>query len=270
MPSSPACCSEASTRRSRSGCRFRSACSTSSTSRIPAFILLGSYIAYIMNSNFGFDPILVSIVATPAVLLSRRRASTTSTMSRSNAEATPPCADCRSSSACCSSPRSALVLIFGVDYRLVEAVYIGPTWHFGVIDLPLRLLVPALVSLAMLGVLQLYLSRTFIGRADPGGRAGSVGVAVDGGRSRPHQTHRVRAVHRHRLGRRRHPDHHPAHRAFGRARLHRPHFRDLRVGGLGSFAGTLVAAIILGVMENFTATFFGPPGRPRWPLVSCC
>ena len=31
----------------------------------PAFILLGSYIAYIMNSNFGFDPILVSIVASP-------------------------------------------------------------------------------------------------------------------------------------------------------------------------------------------------------------
>ena len=25
----------------------------------PAFILLGSYIAYIVNSNFGFDPILV-------------------------------------------------------------------------------------------------------------------------------------------------------------------------------------------------------------------
>src|SRR6202011_6329845 len=32
----------------------------------PAFILLGSYIAYIMNANFGFDPILVSIVAMPA------------------------------------------------------------------------------------------------------------------------------------------------------------------------------------------------------------
>ena len=36
----------------------------------------------------------------------------------------------------------ALTLVFGVYYRLVEAVYIGPTLHFGVIDLPLRLLVP--------------------------------------------------------------------------------------------------------------------------------
>ena len=32
----------------------------------PAFILLGSYIAYIMNSNFGLDPILVAIAAMPA------------------------------------------------------------------------------------------------------------------------------------------------------------------------------------------------------------
>ena len=58
-----------------------------------------------------------------------------------------------------------LVLVFGVDYRLVEAPYIGPSLHFGVIDLPLRLLVPCLVALVMLGALQLFLSRTFLGRA---------------------------------------------------------------------------------------------------------
>ena len=58
-----------------------------------------------------------------------------------------------------------LVLVFGVDYRLVDAPYIGPSLHFGVIELPLRLLVPCLVSLAMLGVLQTFLSRSFLGRA---------------------------------------------------------------------------------------------------------
>ena len=31
----------------------------------PAFIILGSYIAYIVNINFGIDPILVSIVVLP-------------------------------------------------------------------------------------------------------------------------------------------------------------------------------------------------------------
>src|ERR1700731_1645722 len=31
----------------------------------PAFIILGSYIAYIVNQNFGYDPILTSIVMLP-------------------------------------------------------------------------------------------------------------------------------------------------------------------------------------------------------------
>src|SRR5437763_1434770 len=32
----------------------------------PAFIILGSYIAYIVNTNFGVDPILVSLIMLPA------------------------------------------------------------------------------------------------------------------------------------------------------------------------------------------------------------
>ena len=31
----------------------------------PAFIILGSYVAYFFNSTFGIDPILTAIVATP-------------------------------------------------------------------------------------------------------------------------------------------------------------------------------------------------------------
>ena len=31
----------------------------------PAFIILGSYIAYLINSHFGLDPILTSIIALP-------------------------------------------------------------------------------------------------------------------------------------------------------------------------------------------------------------
>ena len=41
-----------------------------------------------------------------------------------------------------------LILVFGVDYRYVEAIYIGPSIHIGLLDLPLRMLVPCLVSLA--------------------------------------------------------------------------------------------------------------------------
>src|ERR1700743_3811087 len=35
----------------------------------PAFIILGSYIAYIGNSVFGVDPILTSVIALPAFYL---------------------------------------------------------------------------------------------------------------------------------------------------------------------------------------------------------
>ena len=58
-----------------------------------------------------------------------------------------------------------LVLVFGVDYRLVDAPYIGASLHLGAIDLPLRLLVPCLVALVMIGGLQIFMARTFIGRA---------------------------------------------------------------------------------------------------------
>ena len=59
-----------------------------------------------------------------------------------------------------------LILVFGVDYRYVEASYIGPTLRFSAfVDLPLRMLVPCVLSLAMIAALQLFLSNTFIGRA---------------------------------------------------------------------------------------------------------
>src|SRR5258708_3895081 len=35
----------------------------------PAFIILGSYIAYIVNDRFGLDPIVVSVVVSPLFFL---------------------------------------------------------------------------------------------------------------------------------------------------------------------------------------------------------
>jgi branched-chain amino acid transport system permease protein len=34
------------------------------------------------------------------------------------------------------------------------------------------------------------------------------------------------------------------------------------LGGMGSFAGTLVAAMSLGIVESLTATFYGPSWAP--------
>ena len=57
-----------------------------------------------------------------------------------------------------------LILLFGVDYRYVEAAYIGPTMRLAFVDLPLRMLVPCVVSLLLLSAAAL-LTHTFIGRA---------------------------------------------------------------------------------------------------------
>ena len=126
-----------------------------------------------------------------------------------------------------------LVLVFGVDYRLVDAPYIGPSLHLGVIDLPLRLLVPCLVSLVMIGVLQLFLSRTFIGRAIQAVAQDPLALRLMA--ADPSRIKRIAfgAVDRHRLGRRRDPDHDPAGRAVDRPRLYRPRVRDLRAGRAG-------------------------------------
>jgi branched-chain amino acid transport system permease protein len=227
----------------------------------PAFILLGSYIAYIANSDFGIDPILASLLAMPAFYLlgvaiyhvydiSFERRGDTALRGLAFffgilfiTEVT-------------------LVLVFGVDYRLVEASYIGYTLHLGVIDLPFRLLVPCVASLLLIGCIQLYLSRTFIGRAiqavaqdplalrlmaaDPSrikriafglsiataSLAGAVLIIIQ-----------------------------PIEPSVGRDYIGRI-FAICVLGGLGSFAGTVTAAITLGIVESITSTFYGPSWSP--------
>src|SRR5258708_38934602 len=115
----------------------------------PAFIILGSYTAYIANSVFGFDPILSSIVLFPAFYLlgvaiyhiydvSFERRGDTSIRGLAFFFGL------------LFITEVGLILIFGVDYRLVDAIYIGPTLHFGVLDVPLRLPGPAGLGLVVM------------------------------------------------------------------------------------------------------------------------
>ena len=70
----------------------------------PAFIILGSYIAYIVNMRLGIDPILISIVMLPAFYALGALIYQVYYESFERA-ARKRCADCRSSSVSCSSPR---------------------------------------------------------------------------------------------------------------------------------------------------------------------
>jgi branched-chain amino acid transport system permease protein len=130
----------------------------------PAFIILGSYTAYIANSEFGFDPILTSIVLLPAFYLlgvAIYHIYDISFERRGDASIR----GLAFFFGLLFITQVTLVLVFGVDYRLVNAPYIGPSLHLGQIELPLRLLVPFVVSMAMIGILRLFMSQTFIGRA---------------------------------------------------------------------------------------------------------
>ena len=112
----------------------------------PAFIILGSYIAYIANATLGIDPILAAVIALPAFYLLGAAVYQVYYVAfeRRGDEALRGLAFFFG---LLFITEVTLVLVFGVDYRLVEAPYIGPSLHLGIVDLPLRLLVPCLVAL---------------------------------------------------------------------------------------------------------------------------
>ena len=130
----------------------------------PGFIILGSYVAYIVNVTLGIDPIIASIVMMPAFYALGAGIYQIYYVSFEQ-RGQESLRGLAFFFGLLFITEVSLVLYFGVDYRYVEAPYIGPTWHFGAIDMPLRLLVPCAVALLQMASLQLALTRTFVGRA---------------------------------------------------------------------------------------------------------
>ena len=130
----------------------------------PGFIILGSYIAYIINLEFGVDPVIVSVVMLPVFYLLGTTIYQVYYLSfeKRGQESLRGLAFFFG---VLFVTEVVLLLAFGVDYRYVEAPYIGPSLHFGPVDLPLRMLVPCLAALTMFAALQIFITRTFIGRA---------------------------------------------------------------------------------------------------------
>jgi branched-chain amino acid transport system permease protein len=155
----------------------------------------------------------------------------------------------------------SLILLFGVDYRYVQAGYIETSWHIGVVDLPLRMLVPCLMSLAMLAALQLFLTRTFTGRAimavsqdqlalqlmaaDPI-RIKRIAFAISIATASLAGAFLIVIQ--------------PVEPSIGREYIGRV-FAICVLGGLGSLPGMLLGAMLL-IIESFTATFYGPSWAP--------
>jgi len=227
----------------------------------PAFIILGSYIAYIVNDRMGFDPIAVSVVLSPLFFV----------LGMMLYRIYYLCFEKRGQESLRGLAfffgilfitEVALVLIFGVDYRMVQTAYSETTWRFGPVDFPMRLVVPFLVSVTMVVGVQLFLTHTFFGRAvlavaqdqlalrlmgvNPfrvkelafalsiatAGVAGAFLIVIQ-----------------------------PVQPAIGREYIGLV-FAVCVLGGMGSIWGTLLGAFVLGIAESFTSTFFGPSWAP--------
>ena len=227
----------------------------------PAFIILGSYIAYIVNTRLGIDPIAVSIIMLPVFYLLGAGVYQVyyESFERRGQEAL------RGLSfffGLLFVTEVMLILVFGVDYRYVEAPYIGPSWRLGVMDFPLRMLVPCVVALALFAALELFLSYTFVGRAISAVAQDQLALRLMG--ASPIRIKRIAfgisiataAVAGALL-----IIIQPVEPSVGREYIGRV-FAICVLGGLGSLPGTVIAAMLLGIIESFTATFYGPSWAP--------
>jgi branched-chain amino acid transport system permease protein len=227
----------------------------------PAVILLGSYVAFIGNTVFGIDPILAAVILTPAFYLLGMAAYQVYYVAFERRDDQ----SLRGLSfffGLLFIAEVGLILGFGVDYRSVQAWYAQGNLNLFVIELPWRLLVPFLLGLVMVAGLQIFLARTFVGRAIQA-------VAQDQGALRlmaanPAKIKRIAfglsfataAVAGAAL-----IIIQPVEPSIGREYIGRI-FAICVLGGLGSFPGMVIAAVTLGIVESLTSTFFGPSWAP--------
>jgi len=223
----------------------------------PVFIVLGSYAAFTLNSAYGMDPLLAGIVFAPLFFAIGVVVYQVYYVSFER-KGENPLRGLVFFFGLLSIIEVALLLKFGVDYRLIEAPYIGRSFHIGMVGIAFRLLVPCVVGLVMISAVALFLSRTFYGRAIKGVAQDSLALRLMG-----IDPVRVKTL------------------AFGigiataslagallimispvQPDIGRNYigqvFAITVLGGLGSLGGTLAAAMILGLAESLTSTFSGP------------
>ena len=227
----------------------------------PAFIILGSYLAYLLNSWLGLDPILASVVMLPAFYLlgSLVYQIYHAAFERYGQESLRGLAFFFG---LLFITEVMLILGFGVDYRYVAAPYIGPNLRLGAIDLPLRMLVPCLASLVLFIVLQAFLSATFTGRA-------IMAVAQDQLALRlvacsPTRIKRIAfaiSIATTSIAGALLIIIQPVEPSIGREYIGRV-FAICVLGGLDSLPGMLIGAMLVGIVESLTSTFYGPSWAP--------
>jgi branched-chain amino acid transport system permease protein len=227
----------------------------------PTFIVLGAYCAKLANS-FGVDPIIAGILFAPlfyaggAALYgayfysfeTRGRGNTLQSFTFFFGVAL--------------ALQVALILAVGVDLKSVGAAYIGKSLTIGIIRMPFRLIVPFVVGLLAAAVVWLFLSLT------------TTGLAI---RAVAHDADALRIVGLSPARAKR--------RAFGLSMMTASlagaaliivspidpftgtqyigrTFAVVVLAGMGSVPGTIVAALVIGVLESLVVTYVGATWAP--------
>jgi branched-chain amino acid transport system permease protein len=227
----------------------------------PAFVVFGAYCAFVVGERLGLDPLLAALIVVPvfyAAGLALYQIYHWAFERRGD-----------------DSMRGVafffglmfvgevvLILSFGVDYRYTSADYVSTTLKLGPIAFPLRQLVPFLGALVILAAAQLFLKRTFIGRAILGVAQDPMALRLMG--ADPVRLKRIAfgvsialagAAGALLLILQ------PIDPSAGRGFIGRV-FAIAVLGGMGSLPGAWVAAVMLGVIENLTSIFIGASWAP--------
>jgi len=227
----------------------------------PAFIIVGAYTAYILNSRFGFDPVLIGVAAAPIFFFAGAAIYRVyyAAFERTGQESLSGLAFFFG---VMFIIEVVLILVYGVDYRLVQADYIGQSWRIGFVDFPLRMLVPFIVAVTLTAGVYAYLSRTFTGRAIQAVAQDRLALQLMGANPiRIKQwafglgiaTAAIAGALLIIIG--------PVEPSVGRQYIGRV-FAIVVLGGMGSISGMFIAALILGLVESVVATFMGPSWAP--------
>ena len=227
----------------------------------PAFIILGAFICFVFNSHYGIDPILMGIIFSPVFFLFGLLIYRIyyERFEKTGAEALRGLAFFFG---LMFIIEVILIMSFGVDFQMVQAGYIDFKATFGVVDIPFRMFVPFVFAMLMAIGLQWFSSRTFFGRAMQAVAQDSLALRLVGIDPAKIKTIAfgisiatcsiagallVIVI--------------PIEPSVGRLYIGQV-FAIVVLGGLGSQSGTLIAAMLLGLVESLITTFFGPSWSP--------
>jgi len=227
----------------------------------PAIMVLGSYCTYVLG-RYGWDPIVAGIALMPlffilGVAIYRFYYET---FEKRGSEA-----GVRGLAfffGLAFIIEVGLILVFGVDQRMVEAAYIGRSLALGEFRIPWRMVVAFGVALVLTAALTIYLSRTFTGRAIKAVAQDEPALRLMG--ANPVRIKQwafgiatgVTALAGAMLivvG--------PVEPSLDRVYIGRT-FAVVVLAGLGSMTGTLAAGLILGISESIVLMQFGASWAP--------